>query len=159
VWVYSEPDRGAVFKLYFRRGDSAAVEQIPRQERHGPPVGAESVLLVEDEATVRTFCKTVLRRHGYQILEAATPSEAFAVLQTSGRSVDLVVTDVAMPGMNGYEMVRRLRSMIPPLKAVYMSGYADQFSQGIDSNIDLIEKPFTSAQLLRRVRDTLDRAS
>ena len=159
VWVYSEPERGAVFKLYFPRGESAAVEPVSSPERHGQPVGDETVLLVEDEATVRTFCRTVLRRHGYRILEAATPAEAFAALQSSGKSIALVVTDVAMPGMNGYEMVRRLRGTIPSLKTIYMSGHADQFSEGADAAADLLEKPFTSAQLLRRVRDALDRPS
>ena len=159
IWVYSEPEHGAVFKLYFPRADRAAVEQIPRHDRHGQPVGAESVLLVEDEATVRTFCKAVLNRHGYRIIEAANPGEALAALETGGKSVDLVLTDVAMPGMNGHEMVRRLRRLIPPFSALYMSGYSGQFSQGIDLDADLLEKPFTAAQLLRRVRDVLDRAS
>lgn len=160
IWVYSEPDRGAVFKLYFPRVESTAPEQIPLQERHGQPLGAESVLLVEDEATVRRFCKTVLRRHGYRVIEAANPSEAFAALQTSGTTIDLIVTDVAMPGMNGREMVRRLRGTLPAFKTLYMSGYADQFSQeGIAADTDLLEKPFTAAQLLHRVRDVLDRAS
>jgi CheY-like chemotaxis protein len=160
IWVYSEPDHGAIFKLYFPRVDAAVTNQIPRQERHGQPVGAESVLLVEDEATVRTFCKTVLRRHGYQVVEAANPSEAFAVLQTAAKAIDLVVTDVAMPGMNGDEMVRRLRGTIPPFKTLFMSGYADQLSQqGIDDSTDLLEKPFTASQLLHRVREALDRAT
>ena len=160
IWVYSEPDRGAVFKLYFPRVESDAPKQILHQERHGQPVGAESVLLVEDEATVRRFCKTVLRRHGYQVIEAANPSEAFVALQTSDKTIDLIVTDVAMPGMNGHEMVRRLRSTLPSFKTLYMSGYADQFSQeGVVSDTDLLEKPFTAAQLLQRVRDVLDRAS
>jgi len=160
IWVYSEPDRGAVFKLYFPRVEGVVAERPPQQERHGQPVGAESVLLVEDEATVRKFCNTVLRRHGYQVIEAANPSEAFAALQMSGKTIDLIVTDVAMPGMNGHEMVRRLRSTLPAFKTLYMSGYADPFSQeGIASDADLLEKPFTAAQLLHRVRDVLDRAS
>jgi len=160
ISVYSEPNHGAIFKLYFPRVDVAAADQIPRPERRGQPVGAESVLLVEDEATVRTFCKTVLRRHGYRVVEAANPSEAYAALQTSARAIDLVVTDVAMPGMNGDEMVRRLRGTIPAFKTLFISGYADQLNQqGLDGETDLLEKPFTAAQLLHRVRDALDRAS
>ena len=160
IWVYSEPNEGAVFRLYFPQAGSTVAEQAPRPERHGQPVGAESVLLVEDEDTVRMFCKTVLRRHGYKVVEAASPSEAFAALQASDRRVDLIVTDVAMPGMNGDEMVHKLQGTIPAFKTLYMSGYADQFiRKGIGAETDLLEKPFTAAQLLHRVRDALDRAS
>ena len=159
IWVYSEVHEGAVFKLYFPHTPQARVEAPVGVDRHGQPVGSEAVLLVEDEATVRYFCKTVLERHGYYVTESANPADAVKSIESRG-AVDLILTDIAMPGMNGYEMVRRLRDSIPGFKTLYMSGYADQFARrGIDADVDadLIEKPFTAAELLRRVRNALDR--
>ena len=105
------------------------------------------MLVVEDEAAVRMFCCTVLRRFGYQVLEAAGPAEALYTLQQE--SVGLVLTDITMPGMSGKEMVKRIdRAQQPDLKVLYMSGYADNLEAGFD----FLEKPFTSADLLKRVR-------
>lgn len=112
---------------------------------------ADVVLVVEDEASVRAFCCTVLRRFGYRVLEAAGPVEALDMLKLS--PVGLVLTDVTMPGMNGKEMVRRIdRAQQPDLKVLYMSGY----SENIEPGADFLEKPFTSADLLKRVRAALE---
>jgi len=109
------------------------------------------VLVVEDEAAVRMFCCTVLRRFGYQVLEAPGPIEALDILQQ--QPVGLVLTDITMPGMNGKEMVKRIdRGQHPDLKVLYMSGY----SENLEPGIDFLEKPFTSADLLKRVRAALD---
>jgi two-component system cell cycle sensor histidine kinase/response regulator CckA len=105
------------------------------------------VLVVEDEAAVRMFCCTVLRRFGYHVLEAAGPVEALNTLQQ--QLVGLVLTDVTMPVMNGREMVKRIdRGEQRDLKVLYMSGYAEHAEPGFD----FLEKPFTSADLLQRVR-------
>jgi two-component system cell cycle sensor histidine kinase/response regulator CckA len=105
------------------------------------------VLVVEDEAAVRLFCCTVLRRYGYQVIEAAGPMEALDALQDG--PVGLVLTDITMPGMNGKEMVKRIdREQQPDLKVLYMSGYSENLADGLD----FLEKPFTSADLLKRVR-------
>ena len=117
-------------------------------------IGDDVVLVVEDEAAVRSFCCTVLRRFGYRVLEAASPSEALNTLQQLPEPVHLVLTDVTMPGMNGKEMVRRIdRDLQPNLKVLYMSGY----TENIEPGLDLLEKPFTSADLLKRVRAALNR--
>lgn len=109
------------------------------------------VLVVEDEAAVRLFCCTVLRRFGYQVLEAEGPVEALDTLQH--KMVGLVLTDITMPGMNGKEMVKRIdRGQQPDLKVLYMSGY----SQNLEPGLDFLEKPFTSADLLKRVRAAFD---
>jgi CheY-like chemotaxis protein len=111
------------------------------------------VLVVEDEASVRTFCCTVLKRFGYRVLEAAGPIEALKTLQEVPEKVALVLTDITMPGMNGKEMVKRIdREAQPDVKVLYMSGY----SENIEPGLDLLEKPFTSADLLRRVRGALE---
>jgi two-component system cell cycle sensor histidine kinase/response regulator CckA len=109
------------------------------------------VLVVEDEASVRMFCCTVLRRFGYQVLEAAGPIEALDTLQQE--PVGLVLTDITMPGMHGQEMVRRIdREQQPDLRVLYMSGYIENMEPGLN----LLEKPFTSADLLKRVRAAFD---
>jgi len=111
------------------------------------------VLVVEDEAAVRTFCCKVLRRFGYHVLEAAGPMEALGTLQQE--SVGLVLTDIMMPGMNGKEMVKRIdRKQQPDLRVLYMSGYIENVEPGFD----FLEKPFTSADLLKRVRAAFDRS-
>ena len=120
----------------------------------GPESGSGEhgvVLVVEDEAAVRLFCCTVLRRFGYRVLEAANPVEALDTLQHE--PVGLVLTDITMPGMNGKEMVKRIdREQQPNLKVLYMSGY----SQNFESDLDFLEKPFTSADLLKRIRAAFD---
>ena len=111
------------------------------------------VLVVEDEGSVRSFCCTVLRRFGYRVLEAAGPVEALAALQQAPEPVALVLTDITMPGMNGKEMVKRIdREAQPNVKVLYMSGYSENMEPGLD----LLEKPFTSADLLKRVRAALE---
>ena len=105
------------------------------------------MLVVDDEAAVRTFCCTVLRRFGYHVLEASNPADALDTLQQ--KAVGLVLTDITMPGMNGKEMVRRIdRAQQRDLRVLYMSGYSENHEPGLD----LLEKPFTSADLLKRVR-------
>ena len=115
------------------------------------PADPGVVLVVEDEAAVRLFCCTVLRRFGYHVLEAANSADALDTLQQE--TVGLVLTDITMPGMNGKEMVKRInREQQPHLRVLYMSGY----TQNIEAGMDFIEKPFTSADLLKRVRAALD---
>ncbi len=118
------------------------------------PAGRDVLLVVEDEASVRSFCCTVLRRFGYQVLEAASPLEALATLHRVPDPVRLVLTDITMPGMNGKEMVKQIdRETQPDLKVLYMSGYNEKVEPGLD----VLEKPFTSADLLMRVRAALRR--
>jgi CheY-like chemotaxis protein len=123
-------------------------------ESSATAASGDVVLVVEDVASVRSFCCTVLRRFGYRVLEAAGPIEALHTLHQVPEPVQLVLTDVTMPGMNGKEMVKRIdRDMQPDVRVLYMSGYIENMEPGLD----LLEKPFTSADLLKRVRAALDR--
>lgn len=110
-----------------------------------------TVLVVEDETSVRTFCCTVLRRYGFRVLEAANPAEALETLERT-KPVGLVLTDITMPGMNGKEMVKRIdREQQPGVKVLYMSGYIENMEPGLN----LLEKPFTTSDLLKRVREAV----
>jgi CheY-like chemotaxis protein len=118
---------------------------------HPESLAPDVVLVVEDEAAVRMFCCAVLRRFGYHVLEAAGPVEALDTLRQE--SVGLVLTDITMPVMNGKEMVSRIdRERQPDLRVLYMSGYMQKLEPGLN----LLEKPFTSADLLKRVRAAFD---
>jgi CheY-like chemotaxis protein len=125
-------------------------------QTHLATTTGEVVLVVEDEASVRSFCCTVLRRVGYRVFEAPGPVEALTTLQQTPERVRLVLTDITMPVMNGKEMVKRIdREAQPDVRVLYMSGY----SENVEPGLDLIEKPFTSADLLKRVRAALERGT
>jgi two-component system, cell cycle sensor histidine kinase and response regulator CckA len=118
------------------------------------------VLLVEDEAGVRHLSKRILDNAGYRVLEAANGDEAERLFAQHGGSIDLVVTDVIMPGCGGPELLGRLRAQAPTLRALYMSGYTEQSAAsmtGLDRGLPFVQKPFTAAELVRQVRDALDR--
>ena len=160
IWVYSEPGLGTTFKIYLPRCE----EELEGVEREAPPAplstrsGSETVLLVEDEAEVRRLVDRLLRMQGYAVLPAATPAEAVAAARASGR-IDLLVTDVIMPGMNGRELANLLASECPRLRVLYMSGYTDAAiaHQGIlPPGTAFLSKPFTPDALARKVREVLD---
>ena len=160
IWVYSEPGVGTSFKLYFPESPQAAAGRpAPAAAHTTPAVGSESVLVVEDERAVRAFCCTVLRRFGYHVMEAATPAEACSALEALSLRVDLILTDVMMPGMSGSEMIQHVRATRPHVKTLYMSGYGENLIAlhgHVEAGVKLLEKPFTSADLLREVRSALD---
>jgi CheY-like chemotaxis protein len=154
VWVYSEPGRGTTFKIYLPSAEyklgtapGAQAETLPRR-REGV-----NILLVEDDVVMRQLTRKMLEQHGYQVLEAEDGKSALDVLGSDHASVDLILTDVVMKGMNGPELVLRLIESHPATKIVYMSGYTGELvaNQGIDSGIRLLEKPFARAELLKTI--------
>jgi two-component system, cell cycle sensor histidine kinase and response regulator CckA len=155
VWVYSEPGRGTVFKIYLPRTDEAAAEPATARRRTALEVGTETVLLVEDEPAVRAFARLVLERHGYRVREAASGEAALAALNDPAAAIDLVVTDVVLPGMDGVQLARAVRREHDDLKVLFMSGYAEPLGGTLPADAELLEKPFTAAALLTRVRSLL----
>jgi PAS domain S-box-containing protein len=156
IWVYSEPERGTTFKIYLpeaREGRRAAAESRPREP---VSVGSETILVVEDEDAVRAFTSSLLRRHGYRVLEASSAEEGLTIA-TSGELIDLILTDVVMPGLTGPEMMAQLRAS-RAIPGLYMSGYTERaLRDGIlQSASEFIEKPFGPTELLQRVRQVLD---
>jgi DNA-binding response OmpR family regulator len=125
-------------------------------------VGTESIWLVEDDDTVRAFAARVLTRHGYDVHDAATPAQALALADQHRGAIDLLLTDMILPGMNGAELASRLRASRPETRVLYMSGDTDATIQSHSLSIhasDLLEKPFTSTTLLHKVRQLLDASS
>jgi two-component system cell cycle sensor histidine kinase/response regulator CckA len=160
IAVASEPDRGTRFSLYFRESAEQVATASSPVRRVAPAVaeGEQVVLLVEDEGGVRQLVSRVLRRHGYTVLEADGPEQAVALLADYSGPLDLVVTDVVMPTMDGPQLVARLRATRPHVKVLYMSGYTGEMiarRAGADTTAAILEKPFPAARLLEAVRDVI----
>ncbi len=161
IWVYSEAGRGTTFKVYL----PIPKREVPLQAASAvvtAPVktASETVLLVEDEAGVRQFSKRILENAGYRVLEAVNGDAAEKLFAEHADSIDLVVTDVIMPGCGGPELLSRLHVLEPALKSLYMSGYTEKTASnrvGIDRGRPFVQKPFTAAELVRQVRGALDR--
>jgi len=158
IWVYSEPGRGTVFKVYLPRVDA----ELDTGESIPPPAeltGTETILLVEDEESVRNVARRILERRGYSVLAPESPAEAVGLCREHPGTIDLLLTDVVMPGLNGAELALRLAAIRPELKVLYMSGYTDgtiASHQVFEQGTSFVQKPFSSDVLSRVVRDVLD---
>ena len=156
--IYSEPGLGTtVTGLLPATSEQAASSTAPPA---APPRGrGETILLVEDEASLQDLASRLLTRNGYQVRVARTAAAAPSIAADTGQTIDLLLTDVVMPEMLGNEVARRVRAIRPALPVLYMSGYAQPIldTHGAFANqIDLLEKPFTEATLLTRVRRAID---
>ncbi len=158
IFVYSEPGRGTTFKIYLPSADhkleaaQAAVAEgaLPRHE-------GTTILLVEDDELMRRLARQILEDHGYAVIEATDGMSALAQLDGK-RTIDLVLTDVVMPGMRGPDLALRLVESHPEMKVVYMSGYTGELlagNHGLTHGIPLLEKPFTRAALLKTIHSAL----
>ncbi len=161
VWLYSEPGQGATFKIYLplHQGDSAQLEQPPNAQEPQVIGGSETILVVEDEDDVRELVEQILRRFGYTVHSAGSAEEAIRAARRVQGPVDLLLTDVVMPGASGKQLAKQLCISHPETKVLFMSGYTDNVivHHGIlDRGTDLIEKPFNATDLARRVRSVLD---
>ena len=155
----SAPGRGATFTVFLPRHIGSEPPAASKVDRRRLPGGTETLLLVEDEAAVRSSARRLLERQGYHVLEARHGADALRIVEESGRPIDLVVTDLVMPEMGGKELAERLRAHRPGLKVLFMSGYTEKaISSGgvMPPNTGFVEKPFTVEQLMRRLREILD---
>ncbi len=155
IWVYSEPGRGTTLKIYFPRADVEPAAAPAAASAPGPVRGAGTILLVEDDDAVRRAVRRMLERGGYTVLDTGRPQEAIERCARAAEPIDLLLTDVVMPGMNGREMVERILAVRPGIRVVYMSGYTDDaiVHHGVlDPGTAFIEKPITADLLLRTLR-------
>ena len=161
IGVDSAPGKGAVFTVVF---PAAAAHEIaaahePATSTRASVVRSETVLLVEDEPQVRALASLALRRAGYTVLEAQHPDEAIELAFSRSGPIDLILTDVVMPGMNGRVMVERLVTRYPDARILFMSGYTDDALEPIgvaQSDVGFLNKPFTPKQLAERVREVIE---
>ncbi|HEX4627820.1 MAG TPA: PAS domain S-box protein [Gemmatimonadales bacterium] len=159
VWVYSEPDRGAAFKVYLPRVEEAAAPPAAAVAPAARARGTETVLLAEDEAPVRAVARQVLQRHGYTVLEAPSAEVALDVAARYSGAIHLLLTDVVMPGMSGHELAKQLSALRPEVRVIYMSGYTDDAitRHGVlEPGLAFVQKPFTADAIARKVREVLD---
>lgn len=157
VTVESQVGRGTTFTVYLPLRDEPA-EEPERIEQMFALQGRETILLAEDLAPLRELVENVLHAHGYKVLSAANAEEALAFAEAEDIHIDLLLTDLVMPGMNGLELARRIAATHPGLKTLYMTGYGIDVvtAYGISSSsLNLIQKPFTPQQLTHQVRSTL----
>ncbi|HYQ01965.1 MAG TPA: PAS domain S-box protein [Polyangiaceae bacterium] len=161
IWVYSELGHGSTMKIYLPRAHSGPTAR--RAEGTGATPantrGTETVLLVEDNADVRTLVCSILRRSGYRVLEAATSGEALLICEQYDEHIHLLLTDVVMPNMSGRELWERLEPLRPTTKVLFMSGYTDDaiIRHGVlSSSVAFIQKPLTPGSLISKLREVLD---
>jgi two-component system, cell cycle sensor histidine kinase and response regulator CckA len=162
VWVYSEVGSGSVFKVYLPRVTSPRDSDKQKQGSGALLQGSETILLVEDEEIVRRMARMILENNGYSVLEAGDVKEALRLCFENSEKIDLLLTDVIMPGMSGRVLTERIAAFCPTLPVVYMSGYTDDaiVRHGIlEEDIYFLQKPFTRESLLSKVREALTSVS
>ncbi len=160
VWVYSEEGQGTTFKIYLPRIDEPAEIKARSASATVPGMG-ERILLVEDDQAVREPVVRILRQIGYDVLVAETPAKAMELVVGEGRAVDLLVTDVVMPGMNGRELAERLRERFPDLQVIFISGYTENVivHHGVlEDGLAFLQKPFDPGALARKIRQLLEQS-
>ena len=154
IWVYSEPGKGTAFKIYL---PCTSTPQSPTKVTTGHeeiPGSGQTILVVEDEASLRKLCAAVLKKAGYYVLAAANGGEALLLIEEKKLQPDLILTDVVMPGMSGKVLADRLKQTLPHIRVLFMSGYTDDaiVQHGVlDSGIPFIEKPFSTKALVNKV--------
>ena len=159
IYVESEPGKGTTFRIYIPRIEEPVIEEEKEVSGKELPGGGEAILVVEDEKDLREFIVEVLRRQGYKVWEASNGGEAFLFWEKRKETIDLMVTDVIMPGMSGKELADRLQPLQPEMKILYISGYSYDViaPHGVlMEGINFIQKPFTVEGLAGRVRKVLD---
>jgi PAS domain S-box-containing protein len=159
IWVDSAPGEGARFRIYLPASANVPESQTALQTGVPTPHGSETVLLVEDETSLRELACASLRGAGYNVLEAGSAESALAIVKQFGGRIHLLLTDVILPGISGRDLSSRLSDSYPETKTIFMSGYTDDLlgDHGVlGPDIILLEKPFSNKTLLKTIRQVLD---
>jgi two-component system, cell cycle sensor histidine kinase and response regulator CckA len=156
IWLYSEPGEGTTFKVYL-----PLVEEDVAERADAPveiPGGSETILVVEDEESVRKLATHILERRGYRVLSASNPREALGLVESHPGTIDLLVSDVVMPVLSGPELARRIRSLRPEIRTLFLSGYTEELvnAEGRLAGMDgFLSKPFTADDLALKVGEII----
>lgn len=157
--VYSEVGKGTTVEIYLPRVNEPAEEIVSSDKFSELPRGRETVLVVEDEESVRELAAKILSEYGYKVLSAKNEEKALSLWEKYSEKIDLLLTDVVLPGTSGRELAEKLKALKPELKVLYMSGYAENIISHhgvLDKNIFFLQKPFTPHNLVRKIREVLD---
>ena len=157
----SEVGHGTIFSIYLPRIERPKLSdaRLPNSDRSYR--GTETILLVEDETALRRMLREALSRRGYRVLEAENGADAIAKWGSEVEHIDLLVTDIVMPVMNGLKLAEELRDLRPSIKIIFMSGHAEEVisrQTGTEPALDLLTKPFLPEVLVRRVREALEQS-
>jgi two-component system cell cycle sensor histidine kinase/response regulator CckA len=158
IWVYSEPGKGTTFKIYFPRVDKDSNVYEPPERKGVDLSGTETILVSEDEDLVRNLTTEIMEMYGYTVLVAESGEEAVSIARDYAGNIDLLITDVVMPGMSGGELVSQITESRPGIKVLFMSGYTDNaiLHYGVlDADASFIQKPFSTDGLAQKVREVL----
>ena len=156
--VQSTAGKGSTFKIYIPRSDARPRIQTSRRSRQKRLRGVETVLVVEDQEAVRELTKTILEAYGYHVLEASGADEALALVEQHPEEIHLLLTDVVLPGMNGMDLSKRLRTLRPKLKVLFTSGYPSEViaRRGVlEPEVAYLAKPLSPETLVAKVREVL----
>jgi two-component system, cell cycle sensor histidine kinase and response regulator CckA len=162
IQVFSEPGKGSTFTIYFPRIESGEAKVMPEIMEKPEKGGRETILIAEDEEAVRSLTSRILSNRGYHVLEATDGLHALRIAQDHAGKIDLILTDIIMPGISGSTLVARLRAKRPDIRTLFISGYTDNaiVHNGIlDDNIAFLQKPFTLDALVNKVRKVLNSPS
>ncbi|ABW68503.1 PAS domain S-box protein [Desulfosudis oleivorans] len=163
ISVYSEPGNGSTFRVYFPRHRAEEEEEPDRPESAEEPFTTgrkETILIVEDDPVLLEMGTIMVQRLGYSVMAAATPQEALEMVDTHGTAIDLMITDVVMPEMNGKYLADQIQEICPEIRLIFMSGYTANVivHQGVlEEGIDFIQKPFSLQNLAAKIREVLKR--
>ena len=157
IWVDSAVGRGTTFEIYLPAVDDSVEAELPAARTSQFTGGSQTILLAEDDGAVRRFARQILTTHGYTVLYARDGDEALAVARGHSGTIDLLVTDVVMPGLSGRDLAARLSVERPDVRVLYTSGYSEQMiiRSGLNTGLTLLPKPFLPGDLLQKVGETL----
>lgn len=161
VWVYSEPGHGTTFKIYLPLVSAVADTRVRVQASEDPPRGSETILVVEDDSSLREVTCQFLQGSGYTVIQAGAPEEALRVVEQYKGPIDFLLTDVIMPKMNGRDLAAQLSQTRPRIKVLYVSGYTDGVVRDgvhgvLEPGLAFLQKPYTRYALTSKIREVLD---
>jgi polar amino acid transport system substrate-binding protein len=162
VYVYSELEKGTVFKIFLPLIDKQTLSEIENQTEEPPKGGTETILVVEDDPSVRKVVEDVLKNYGYAIISAEDGQEAVEKFCENRARIQLVLMDMVMPRKSGLQAYREIKQLQPDTRVLFTSGYTADFikSRGeLDKEAELVMKPVKPSDLLRKVREMIDRKS